>query len=178
MTQLNESLNYLDMENMVLPFVGIDRYKSNIGDDDVISTLDFRVRGRDVGDDLSSWFEKGYDWILDSDVSPGEISKDIYVVFVEIPRKKANPERIIELLADLETLTGYGVDQWKVIINDKRYPAEVEIIEKLVPLTPAEYRMENEEELNEWRERAGLRTVSSYEQDSDIINIQRQAGIL
>jgi hypothetical protein len=178
MRQLNESLEPMSMEDQILPTVCVDKYKSKIGDDDELVVLSFTVKQKAVGEDLSEWFEKGYDWIIDAEISPGEISDSRYLVFVEINRRTAVPDRICELLEDLQTLTNMSCEDWAVEIDGEEYPAEPEVLRKHIITSPHEYRMQKDNELNEWRERAGLKTKSTYIADDEIKAWQRQAGIL
>lgn len=178
MKQLNESLSPSDMEGQIYPTLCVDKYKSKIGDDDELVVLSFTVKQKAVGEDLSDWFEKGYDWIIDSEVSPGEISDGKYLVFVEMNRRTTVPDRICELIEDLQTLTDLDVQDWKVEIDGELYPAEPETIRKHIVTSPHEYRLQKDSELNEWRERAGLKTVSTYIVDDEIRAWQRQAGII
>ena len=69
---LCEALNYKDMEGMIKPTVHVDEFASKMGDDDDIIVLSFFVRSKEAARDLVSWFEKGYDWVMDADTSPGE----------------------------------------------------------------------------------------------------------
>lgn len=177
MKQLNESLDYLDMQGHVTPIVGIDEYKSKVGQDSDIIVLNFLVSGKAVGNDLVEWFERGYEWVIDSDVSPGEVLGGKYMVFAEMNRRSSAPKRIIEALEDLKTLTGLKLSDWQVKIDGKKMPASLEAIEHNVILNPNEYLSKQEQELNEWREIAGLKTVKTHEFDQDVINMQRQAGI-
>lgn len=178
MKQLNESLAPKDMEDQIYPIVSVDKYKSKIGDDDELVVLSFMVKQKAVGEDLSEWFEKGYDWIIDAEVSPGEISNEKYLVFVEINRRTSVPDRICELVADMETLTGLGTQDWRVEIDGQEYDCDPEIIRKHITTSPHDYRLQKDSELNEWRQRAGLKTVSTYLADDEIKAWQRQAGIL
>lgn len=174
---VNESLNYKDMENHVLPLLTIDEFASRIGEDDDIITLNFIVDSKEVAADLVMWLERGYDFILDAETSPGEVENGKYYVFVEINRRPSAPRKIMEILDDLNTLTGIDGEDWKIRIDHDRYPASKENIEKYVPLTAAKYRELDQSDLNEWRQVAGIKTVNTYDEDEDIISIQRQAGI-
>lgn len=177
--QLNEGLSYMDMEHHVTPILGIDQFKSRIGEDKDIIVLNFIVDGEAVGNDLVDWLERGYDWIIDSEVSPGEVLDKKYYVFAEINRRSTSPKRIMELLDDLSTLTGIDSENWELKIDKKKHPASIETISKNVILHPNEYVSGKEKELNEWREIAGLQTVTAYDKtDEDLLNYQRQAGIL
>jgi hypothetical protein len=78
----------------------------------------------------------------------------------------------------METLTGLNSTDWEVEIDGENYPADPEVIRSKLILSPHEYRMQKDSELNEWRERAGLKTKSTYIADDEIRTWQRQAGIL
>ena len=177
---VNEGLDYMDMEHQIEPHVSVDEYSAKMGKDSDIVTLAFIVKSEAAGNDLVDWFERGYDWILDSSLSEGELSPGKYLVFVEMKRRTKVPERIVELLDDLETLTGMTVDEWVVTIDEQDYPADAEILKEVITISPHEYREENEEEkeLNEMRHRAGLDTVSSYgEPDSELKAFISMAGL-
>lgn len=167
------------MENQVIPILGIDQYSSQIGDDSEFITLNFTVKAASVGEDLVTWLERGYDWVIDAEQSPGEVTNNRYLVFVEMNRRTTVPKKIMIMLSDLETLTGIDAGDWKLKIQEQLVDATISNIEKSVDLSPHEYRIRHETELNEWRDLAGLDTVMIYDEpDNDIQNIQRQAGII
>jgi len=177
---INEGLDYLDMENQIEPKVSVDEYSAKVGNDSDIVTLAFTVNSEAAGNDLVDWFERGYDWILDSSLSEGELSPGKYLVFVEMKRRIAVPEHIVELLDDLETLTGMELNEWKVNIDEKNYDPDTEILKELITISPHEYRVEeeNEEELNEMRHRAGLDTINLHgEPDSELKAFISMAGL-
>jgi hypothetical protein len=161
---INEGLDYLDMVGQIEPTVSVDEYAAKVGTDSDVVTLAFTVNSEAAGDDLVNWFERGYDWILDASVSEGELTPGIYLVFVEMKRRLAVPERIIELIEGLETLTDLTVDDWTVIVDGKEYNPEEDTLKEIITISPHEYRteVENEGELNEMRKRAGLETVNLY----------------
>ena len=176
--KLMESLHYHDMVEQVVPIVEIDKYQSALGKDSELITISFTVNSREVAKDLSEWFEKGYDWVIDSDISPGEVKNAKHLVFVEIHRRIKSPVYIIEMLEDLKTLTDLDIMDWKVFVGDKEVEPTVNAIGDVLETSPHEYRLSSESELNEWREIAGIETTPVYEQDdSDLKEIQRQAGI-
>jgi hypothetical protein len=174
---LTEGLKYLDMEGMVIPNLGIDQYQSSVGEDSDLITLNFVVKAKEVGDDLAEWFERGYEWVVDSEPSPGEVTDSKWLVFVEMNRRSKSPQQIMEMLEDLETLTGLKPEEWKVQIGEETGRASVDFIKQNLQLSPHEYRVEQEEPLNEWREIAGIPTVSTYENDEAMKALKRQAGI-
>jgi hypothetical protein len=174
---LTEGLRHLDMEDMIIPNLGIDQYQSSVGEDSDLITLNFVVKAKEVGDDLAEWFERGYEWVVDSEPSPGEVTDGKWLVFVEMNRRSKSAIQIMEMIGDLETLTGLKPQEWKVKIGEEVGDASIEFIKKNLELSPHDYRMNQEEPLNEWREIAGIPTVSTYTDDETMKALKRQAGI-
>jgi hypothetical protein len=180
---LNEGLDYHDLEGIVTPTVTVDEYAAKMGKDSEIVTLSFVVNNKQAGSDLSDWFERGYDFVLDAQVSDGELSSGKYLVFVEMNRRTSVPERIIRLIDDLETLTDIPLKDWTIVVDDEEYEPDEEVLKQVLTLSPHQYREtvepEKEEELNEMRERAGLEVKSLYtdKQDADIKAFKSMAGL-
>jgi hypothetical protein len=175
---INEGLDYLDMMGQINPVLSVDEYKAKMGKDSDIVTLAFLVNSEEAGKDLVDWFERGYDWILDASVSEGELRPGKYLVFVEIKRRMAVPERILELIEDLETLTDLPIKDWTVEVDEEEYDPEVEVLRQVITTSPHEYRIKEEGELNEMRKRAGVDTVKLYgEPDQDLKNYISMAGL-
>lgn len=179
MTILNESLDYMDLEGQLHSRMTIDEYSAKMGKDKDVVTLTFKVNSKLAAEDLVTWFERGYDFVLDASVSDGEIEPGKYLVFVEMSRRNAVPDRIIRLLTELETLTGFKLEDWTIIIDKEEYVADEKIIRENLILNPNEYKMskESEEELNEFRTMAGLETKPIYERDSYIKELKAMAGM-
>lgn len=179
--RLFEGLEHLDMVDMIQDTLGIDEYEAQTGDNDELITLSFVVRGESVAEDLVDWLERGYEWVEDAERSEGELKPGYYVVFVEIPRRSTAPDRIWELLQDLDTLTGRPPEQYQLRMLDKLYPASTETIKRWIPLSPHQYRQERETDLNEWRTIAGLPVAETYQPDHtdhSITNLRRSAGLI
>lgn len=178
---INEGLDYHDLEGIVVPVVSVDEYSAKMGRDSEIITLAFTVKNKKAGEDLSDWFERGYDFVLDAQVSDGELASGKYLVFVEMNRRTSVPERIINLLDDMETLTNMKLKDWTVIVDEQEHDADEDILKQVIIMSPHKYRESNEEddeELNEMRQNAGLETVSSFpEQDSEIKAFKAMAGL-
>lgn len=175
--QLNEDLEYKDLEGMMKPTIHVDEFASKMGDDSEIIVLSFFVRDQQAAKDLMNWFERGYDFVLDADKSPGEIRPNRYLVYVELRRRSNVPEKIQILLDDLRTLTEYEPKDWVMHYKDKEYPWNPETFGDLVPLTPRQYREINDSELNEMRIASGIQPHVIYERDQEISALQHAAGI-
>jgi hypothetical protein len=175
---LLEGLGYKDLEGILKPTIHVDEFSSKMGDDDDIIVLSFFTRDKAAAKDLMNWFEKGYDFVLDADQSPGEIKPNRYLVYVEMRRRRAAPDQIQELLGDLGTLTEFDPEDWTMVYKEKSHPWSPEEFARLVPLSPREYRERTERDLNEWRIAAGMPVKATYERDDAIRSIQSAAGIL
>ena len=175
---LLEGLQYKDLEGMMKPTVHVDEFSSKMGDDDDIIVLSFFLRGKASADDLVNWFEKGYDFVLDADTSPGEIKPNRFLVYVEIRRRSSAPKNVAELIDDLGTLTEFEPDDWQKKYKGKTSDWSPEAFAEKVPLSPKEYRERTERDLNEMRVAAGLNVKTTYDRDLAIQSIQSAAGIL
>jgi hypothetical protein len=181
-TILNEGLEYHDLEGQMLPIVTVDEYAAHMGNDSEIVTLAFTVKSEAAGNDLVDWFERGYDWVLDAQVSEGEVKPGQYLVFVEMNRRSSVPKRIIELLDDLETLTAVPVKDWTIVVDDEEHSPEEDVLKQVITISPHDYRETEEveeEEINEMRERAGLdvKAIHADKQDADIKAFKSMAGL-
>jgi hypothetical protein len=177
---INEGLDYLDMVDQIEPTVSVDEYAAKMGKDSDIVTLAFVVKSEAAGNDLVDWFERGYDFVLDASLSEGELTPGRYIVFVEMKRRVAVPEHIIELIDSLETLTDLTIKDWTIIVDSEEYDAEVEVLKQVIPNSPHEYRVEeeNEEGLNEMRHRAGIAITKIHgEPDSELKAFLSMAGL-
>ena len=174
---LCEALEYKDMEGMIKPTLHVDEFASKMGDDDDIIVASFFVRSQQAARDLMNWFEKGYDWVMDADVSPGEISPGRYLVYIEMRRRNSAGTHLAEAISDLETLTDLVPEDWSLHYGDQTVPFSKESFDRLVPLSPKEYRARRERELNEMRAAAGLDTVQIHKPDRILRGLQSAAGI-
>jgi hypothetical protein len=178
-SNLFESLGYKDMEGMMKPTIHVDEFSSKMGDDDDIIVVSFFVRDPTAAKDLMSWFEKGYDFVIDADRSPGEIKPNRYLVYVELRRRSTAGAQVEELLKDLNTLTEYDVSDWTMHYRGKDLSFSRDTFDVTVPLSPRAYRERYEQELNEVRTAAGLPVVTTYDRkDPALQAIQSAAGLI
>lgn len=175
---VNEGLDYHDFTNQIAPVISIDEYSAKTGEDDEIVTLAFTVKGEQASNDLVEWFERGYDFVLDAQVSDGEVSRGKYLVFVEMNRRTKAPQRIVELLEDLKTLADLKLSDWTARIENEEYDVDEETLSQHMILSPHEYRKLKETELNEMRELSGVHPHNIFdEQDSEIKSFKSLAGL-
>ena len=106
-SQLLEGLQFKDLDGMMKSTIHVDEFSSKMGDDEDIIVVSFFVRSKQAARDLMAWFEKGYDFVLDADTSPGEIKPNRYLVYVEMRRRSTAGGNVEMLLDDLSTLTEF-----------------------------------------------------------------------
>jgi len=177
---LSENLNFKDLEGLMKPTIHVDEFSSKMGDDDDIIVLSFFLRDGEAAKDLMSWFEKGYDFVIDADKSPGEIKPNRYLVYVEIRRRSTAGSHVETLLNDLNTLTEFkDSSDWTMHYQGKETPFTRDTFDNLVPLSPKAYRERVERDLNEMRTAAGLPVNSYYDpKDRALQAIQSAAGLI
>ena len=111
MQQLKENLVAGDLKLLVDNIFEVDSYSSKMGEDKDIVVISFTVDRQDPAKDLVTFIENGYDFVLDADASPGELSDGKYKVFVEIERNKRIHEQVLEMLDGVGKLA--DVDSFK-----------------------------------------------------------------
>ena len=139
--QINEGLEYGDLKRLVHPKLHLDQFKSKMGEDADIIVLSFKIGGKEPATDLMNFIERGYDWVLDADISSGELDDGEYLVFVEIERTPEAVEQIEKLLDDMMNLTEQDLAEWR--FQYRKDPEEFELtpenLRKYVALTPTSY---------------------------------------
>lgn len=178
--KLNEGLDYHDLKGQIAPTLTVDEYAAKMGKDSDIVTLTFIMNSKLAAKDLVTWLEIGYDFVLDASVSDGEIEPGKYLVFVEMNRRTSVPDRIVEILQDLETLTDINIKDWVVTVDEEEHDANIDVLKQVITLSPHDYRIEkeHEKELNEFREIAGLANKKIYEeQDEELKKFISSANI-
>jgi hypothetical protein len=185
--RIAEGLEYGDLRRLVRPLIQVDGFKSKMGDDDSIVVLAFPVREKKPANDLMEFFEKSYDPVLDADVSEGEDGRGDTMVFVELSRDPDLPATLMDIVGDLNSLTGTRLDDWR--FTYRRDPTvrqlTAENIQEVVPLTPREYRARFEKkpprtkstDINDIKTAAGIDVPAPDVKDSELQSLQRAAGI-
>jgi hypothetical protein len=128
-----------DLSNTIDKIFEIDSYASKMGDDKNIVTLSFSLTGKEAAKDLSNFLEKGYSFILDSDVTEGEQSDGTYKVFVEMERDSEVSENIFEILDGVKKLSGKDDFKFRYYKGFRSYDATQDKISEMVPTDPDKY---------------------------------------
>jgi hypothetical protein len=137
--QINEGLRPMDLEEMVYPTFEVDTYSSKMGEDRDVCVVSFQVKDRAPAKDLMEFIEKGYHFVLDSDVSSGENADGEYSVFVELPRSSRLAEQIKELTYGVRKLTGIENFKFKYHKKNQEHEVTEETLRSVIPATARDY---------------------------------------
>lgn len=145
MPQLNEGLTAGDLRMLVDNIFEIDSYSSKMGEDKEIVVLAFTVKSQQPSDDLVDFIENGYDFVLDADASPGELSDGKYKVFVEIERNRRIAEQILELLNGIGLLAEIDDFKFRYYKSFHSIDADEQNLDEMVPKTKDDYEISIQE---------------------------------
>jgi hypothetical protein len=178
---INEGLEQNDLARLVHPELHIDEYKSKMGKDEDILVLSFKVNGREPAEDLVNFIEKGYEWVLDADVSAGELDDGDYLVFVECDREPGAADNIIDMMKDIMNLTSQVMGEWSIQIRSRpeKLKLTADDIRNNVPLTTGAYQAQyGKKGLDEMRTAAGVKVNTRAPVNDHTQSIRSLAGIL
>ncbi len=188
MKLLRENLEHGDLERLVHNELHIDEFKSKLGADKDVCVVSFKIGGKEPAADLINFLEKGFDFILDADVSSGEMNDGDYIAFVEIKRSDELPQQIYDMIDVLSNLTGFECDEWRVRYYHSRedHPLEVDVLKNLVPLSAKDYLQKFPEEdtdddadreIDSMRTAAGLKSKITAPKNDFTEKLKAAAGI-
>jgi len=136
---ISEGLRPLDLKEMVSSTFEVDTYRSKMGEDRDVCVLSFRVKDRSPAKDMMEFIEKGFNHVLDADISSGENKDGDYSVFVELKRTPSLSEDIKEILYGLKKLTGIDEFKFKYHKEENFYEASTNSLNSVIPDTPTAY---------------------------------------
>lgn len=137
--KLTEGLRASDLKDYVSEVFTIDRFKSKMGEDADVVVLGFRVKEKFPAIDLMEFIEKGYQFILDADMSAGEENDGQYQVFVEIERTPKLPGQLQALLNGVSQLTDNWNWKFRYQKSNGAVPFSEQKIVEHVPMSAADY---------------------------------------
>jgi len=178
MSKLNEGLRQGDLKNLVQPVFDIDTFKSKMGEDADVCVLTFRSKDRYPAKDLMEFIEKGYNFVLDADISSGENNDGEYSVFVEIARSKNLSENIEEILSGASKLTGINEWGFRYYKDKKALKATTENLQSKVPASKEMYENTVQKvKTEEVKSFFNKTLMDDLELDGNIITIKKPFGI-
>jgi hypothetical protein len=163
-----------DLRGMIYEIFEIDSFASKMGDDQNIITLSFSVKTKESADDLVSFLEKGYDFILDADVTAGEQSDGTFKVFVELERARKSHEQISEIVDGIKKLAEKDKLKFRYYKDFRSHEATLENIQQFVPEDPDNYGIvANESNMNNFKNFFSKSFVESIDMLDDILTIKK-----
>jgi len=141
MSNLLEGARAGDLDWLIKNKIHLDEYESKMGRPENVITVSFKVKQKEPAQDLVSFLENGYEWVLDADVSTGEIDDGEYLVFLEMRRNPKAVDQIIEMLSDMQHLTNIKPESWNFrwYKNREYAPVNADELKNTVPTTRKDY---------------------------------------
>jgi hypothetical protein len=125
---------------MVYTVFEVDSFRSKMGEDQDVCVVSFKVKDRSPAKDLMEFIEKGYNFVLDADVSSGEDNSGEYSVFVEISRTPKLSEQIKNLTYGIKKLTGIEDFKFRYYKDNQVSEATEENFKNRIPSTANDYK--------------------------------------
>ena len=162
-----------DLKDLVYPIFEIDGYRSKMGDDKNIVVISFTVNERAPAEDLVNFLEKGYEFILDADLSAGEQEGGVYRVFVEMERNKKVPLQILEMMDGVQKLCGQDF-KFRYYKSFKSLEANDSNLQEAIPLDGDTYEARiKEQHLNNFKNFFNKSFLDSIEMQQESIHIKK-----
>jgi hypothetical protein len=129
-----------DLIDLVSPVFEVDSYQSKMGDDADIVVVSFTVNENQAAKDLVDFIEKGYEFVLDADSTPGEIDNGKYKVFVELERNKNVSKNVMEVLDGVSKIANLENFRFRYHKSFKSHFADEQTLGENIPVDPDLYR--------------------------------------
>ena len=164
-----------DLKDMIDGIFEIDSFKSKMGDDQNIVTLSFSLIDKMAAEDLSNFLERGYSFILDSDVTAGEQSDGTYKVFVELERNSDVGEQIAEVIDGVSKLSNKDEFKFRYYKGWRSHPATLEKLQELVPNDPEKYGITMQENaLNNYKEFFNKSFLDEVDLNENLLTLKKK----
>ena len=188
MKQLFEGLEHGDLKRLIHNELHIDEFKSKLGADEDTVVVSFKVRGKEPAQDLVNFIEKGYDWVIDADVSSGEMDDGDFIVFIECDRKPGFVKQLIEMMGDIMNITEQEPEDWRVryYTSQEDHALDADTLRNLIPTTPEEYKRRfghkakdkgQDKDLDDMRSAAGIAVKTKAPKNEFTESLRVAAGI-
>lgn len=163
-----------DLHDLVYHIIEIDSYKSKMGSDKEIVTISFSTKTQESADDLMSFVERGYEFVLDADATPGEQQDGTYKVFVELERNKNVPGQILEIIDGIKNLSNLETVRFRYYKNWKSFPVNDSTLKEMIPLDSSDYDIKvNESNLENYKNFFNKSFVESVDMWDDVLSIKK-----
>jgi hypothetical protein len=191
MKQLFEGLEHGDLKRLIHTELHIDEFKSKLGADEDTVVISFKVRGKEPAQDLVNFIEKGYEWVIDADVSSGEMDDGDFIVFIECDRTPRLAQELVEMMEDIMNITEQTAEEWRVryYTGQEDHNLDVDSLRKLIPGTAEEYQRKfghkdkkseekgDDRDLDDMRTAAGIKVKTKAPKNEYTESLRIAAGI-
>ena len=137
--KLFEGLRANDLKDLVSPIFSLDQYKSKMGEDKDVVVVAFKVQEKMAAMDLMEFIEKGYQYVLDADMSAGEERDGRYSVFIELERNENVPKQIVAMAEGIGKLCDHNEWNFRYFKDENLYSLSEETLTATVPLDDSLY---------------------------------------
>jgi len=144
-----KSIKNLEMQNHISELITIDNFQAKLGNDEDVSVIKFQTDNKAVAEDLVHFIETGCDFVLDADNSAAKNQNNRYDVFVEIERTDELPKKIMELVRDIEKIS--GILPWRFTFHKREdtYSLSEENLNTIVPTSSSQYKFLTDDTIEE-----------------------------
>jgi len=164
-----------DLRDMMHNVFEIDSFASKMGNDKDIVTISFSLKEKAPADDLMEFIEKGYEFVLDADVTSGEQSDGTYKVFVEIARNKDVHENILTLVDGVKKLSEIEDLKFRYYKNWRSKDISQETLEEIVPNDPDNYGIKvGESKIENYKEFFNRGYLDKVEMVENTLTLQKK----
>lgn len=172
--QLNEELLAGDLRMLVDNIFEVDSYASKMGSDKDIVVLSFTVEQKEPAEDLVNFCERGYEFVLDADSTPGELNDGKYKVFVELERSRHVPEQIMEILDGVGKLCEVDNFKFRYYKSFNSVNVSEDSLRETIPTSKDDYeRNIQENKLNNFSNFFGRSYLESISVDNEDLVFQK-----
>lgn len=144
-----KSIKNLEMQNHISELITIDNFQAKLGNDEDVSVVKFQTDNKAVAEDLVNFIETGCKFVLDADNSPAKNQDNRYDVFVELERDNNLPKRIMELVRDVEKVSGMLPWRFTFYKQENQYQLSEENLTTIVPTSASQYTFLTDESIEE-----------------------------
>lgn len=169
------ALHSEDLEYLVSNIFEVDSYASKMGTDNDIVVLSFTVEDHEPAIDLVNFIERGYDFVLDADATPGELKDGRYKVFVEMERNRHVPAQIMEILDGMSKLTGIDDFKFRYYKGFTSIPVDEQTLAETIPTNKQDYEITiKENSLNNFSNFFNRSFIEAISVDNDDLVFQKR----
>ena len=144
-----KSVKNLEMQSHVSEVITIDNFQAKLGKDEDVSVIKLQTDNKSVAEDLVHFIETGSKFVLDADNSPAKNEDNRYDVFVEIERNIDLPKNIMELVRDIEQVTGMLPWKFSFYKNQKQFKLSEQNLTTIIPTSASQYTFLTDDKVEE-----------------------------